>query len=209
MMVITRIERQKKNPRRYSIYVDEEFAVGVDRNVIIDQGLRKGDAIDDKLLTELQTADELIRGHQVALRFLSYRPRSETEIRKRLERDTFRPETIEHIIAQLYAEGQLDDKRFAEMYAQSKMLKKPIGAVRLRRELKQKGISDTIIRHVEQAFCDYETELNNAQQLAKKKLAKERTKDPIKRKRRLADFLVRRGFGWDVVSVVVEEFLDT
>ena len=204
-MVITRIERQKKNPRRYSIYVDEKFAVGVDRNVIIDRGLRKGDTIDDKLLLALQTADELIRGHQVALRFLSYRPRSEAEIRKRLERDTFRSETIEHIVVQLFAEGQLDDKRFAEMYAQSKMLKKPIGAVRLRRELKQKGISDTIIRHVEQAFCDYDTELNNARHLAKKKLANERTKDPIKRKRRLADFLARRGFGWDIVQEVIEE----
>jgi regulatory protein len=207
-MVITRIERQKKNPRRYSIYVDDEFVIGVDRNVIIDKGLRKGDSFDNRLLLTLRTADELIRGHQIALRFLSYRPRSEAEIRTRLDRETFQPETIEQIITQLYTEGQLDDKRFAEMYAQSKMLKKPIGAARLRRELRLKDISDTIIRHVEQSFCDYDTELNNARHLAKKKLASERTDDPVKRKRRLADYLGRRGFGWDVVSVVVEEFLD-
>lgn len=207
-MVITRIEQQKKNPRRYSIYVDGEFAVGVDRNVVIDNGLRKGDTIDDQMLKKLQTADELIRAYQIALRFLSYRPRSEVEIRKRLERDELLPETIDQIITKLYQEHQLDDKRFAEIYAESKMLSKPIGVHRLRRELRQKGISDTIIRHVEQKYCDDETELNNARLLAEKKLSSERTKDPTKRKRHLADYLARRGYGWDVVGAVLKEHFE-
>ncbi len=207
-MVITKIEQQKKNPRRYNIYVDEEFAVGLDRNVIIDNGLRKGDPVDEKLLGKLRTADEMTRAYQIALRFLSYRPRSEAEIRTRLEREKLIPETIEQIVTKLYNERQLDDKRFAEMYAESKMLKKPIGAHRLRRELQQKGISDTIIRHVELKYFNEETELKNARRLAEKKLATDRTKDPVKRKRRLADFLARRGFGWDVVSEIVGEYFD-
>ncbi len=207
-MVITRIEQQKKNPRRYSIYVDDEFAVGLDRNVVIDNGLRKGDTVDEKLLKKLQTADEMIRAYQIALRFLSYRPRSEAEIRTRLEREKLLPETIDRIIAKLYQERQLDDKRFAEMYTESKMRSKPVGTHRLRRELRQKGISDTIIRHVEQKYCDDETELNNARLLAKKKLSTDRSKDPMKRKRHLADYLARRGYGWDVVGVVIEEHFE-
>jgi len=206
-MVITKIEQQKKNPRRYNIYVDEEFAVGVDRNVIIDNGLRRGDPVDEKLLNTLRSADELIRAYQVALRYLSYRPRSEAEIRTRLEREHLIPETIEKIIIKLYDEQQLDDKRFAEMYAESKMLRKPIGVHRLRRELRQKGISDTIIRHVEKKYFNEETELKNARRLAEKKLATDRTADPVKRKRKLADYLARRGFGWDVIGIVIEEFL--
>lgn len=207
-MVITKIEQQKKNPRRYNIYVDEEFAVGLDRNVIIDNGLRKGDPVDKKLLGKLRTADEMTRAYQIALRFLSYRPRSEAEIRTRLEREKLIPETIEQIVTKLYNERQLDDKRFAEMYAESKMFTKPIGAHRLRRELRQKGVSDTIIRHVELKYFNEETELKNARRLAEKKLATDRTKDPVKRKRRLADFLARRGFGWDVVSEIVGEYFD-
>ncbi len=207
-MVITRIERQKKNPRRYNIYIDDEFALGLDRNVVIDNGLRKGDRADKLLLEKLRTADELIRAYQVALRFLSYRPRSESEIRTRLEREKLLPETIEEIIIKLRDEGQLDDRRFAEMYAESKMFKKPIGAHRLRRELHQKGLSDTIIQHVVQTLCNEESELKNARYLAEKKLATDRTKDPLKRKRRLSDYLARRGFGWDVIRVIIEEYFN-
>ena len=207
-MVITRIERQKKNPRRYNIYIDGEFAVGLDRNVVIDNGLRKGDEADESLLRKLRTADELVRAYQIALRFLSYRPRSEAEIRKRLEREELLPDTIEQIITRLRDEHQLDDKRFAEMYAESKMLAKPIGAHRLRLELRKKGISDSIIRHVEQSYCNEENELKNARRLAEKKLSTDKANDPMKRKKRLADFLVRRGFGWDIVGIVIEEKRD-
>lgn len=205
-MVITRIERQKKNPRRYNIYVDGEFALGLDRNVVADNGLRKGDRADTALLDKLRTADELIRAYQIALRFLSYRPRSEYEIRTRLEREEFLLQTIESIIAKLYDEGQLDDGRFAGMYAESKMLKKPIGAHRLRRELRQKGVDEEIIERIVRTHCSEETELQNARRLAEKKLAADRSKDPVKRKRRLADHLARRGFGWEVVGRVVNEY---
>jgi regulatory protein len=204
-MVITGIERQKKNPRRYNIYIDGEFALGLDRNVVADNGLRKGDTADERLLTRLRAADEFVRAYRIALRFLSYRPRSESEIRSRLEREELLPETTEQIIEKLRDEGQLDDKRFAEMYAESKMLKKPIGAHRLRRELRQKGLNDTIIRDVVQSYCSEETELNHARFLAEKKLAADRSDDPLKRKRRLADHLMRQGFGWDVVKRVMDE----
>jgi len=204
-MVITDIERQKKNPRRYNIYIDGEFAIGLDRNVILDHGLRKGDAIDDKLLTSLQTADELVRAYQIALRFLSYRPRSESEIRTRLEREKLLPQTIDEVISKLYQERQLDDHRFAELYAESKMLSKPIGAHRLRLELRQKGIKDEIITGITNTYCDEESELHHARRLAEKKLSSDRTNDPLKQKRHLADHLARRGFGWDVIRRILDE----
>jgi regulatory protein len=207
-MVITGIERQKKNPRRYNIYVDDEFAIGVDRNIVVDNGLRKGDTITRAQLEALRGADEFLKAYQVALRFLSYRPRSEAEIRTRLKRDDTSEERIDRIIEKLRDEGQLDDRRFADMYAESKMLRKPIGAMRLRRELQQKGIDDTIIRSVELRYCNDEAELENARSLARKKLGIDRSTDPLKRKRRLADHLLRRGFKFDIIQTVTEEFFD-
>jgi regulatory protein len=207
-MVITGIERQKKNPRRYNIYVDDEFAIGVDRNIVVDNGLRKGDTITRAQLEALRGADEFLKAYQVALRFLSYRPRSEAEIRTRLKRDDTSEERIDRIIEKLRDEGQLDDRRFADMYAESKMLRKPIGAMRLRRELQQKGIDDTIIRSVELRYCNDEAELENARSLARRKLGIDRSTDPLKRKRRLTDHLLRRGFKFDIIQTVTEEFFD-
>jgi regulatory protein len=207
-MIITGIERQKKNPRRYSIFIDGEYVLGIDRNVLADNGLRKGDTVDRTLIERLRTEDEFARAYLTALRFLSYRPRSEAEIRQRLEREEISDMTTDRIVAKLFDERQLDDRRFAEMYAESKMLRKPIGARRLRRELRQKGIDEAIINAVERLYCSSENEIENARLLAEKKLAADRTADPLKKKRRLADFLARRGYDWEIIQTILKEYID-
>ncbi len=203
-MKITGIERQKKNPRRYNIFIDDSFEIGVDRNVVADFGLRRGDAVTETVLSELRDADAKTTAYQKALRFLSYRTRSVQEIRNRLERDSIPPKIIEYTVVKLLNQQLLDDSRFAETFAESKMMHRPVGMNRLRRELLAKGISRTIVEKVLDTYSSPESEYLHALQIARKKLQTDRSVESRVRRRRLAGLLARRGYSWDVIGRVLE-----
>jgi len=76
-MIVTGIERQKKQPGRYSIFVDGEFAVGVGSEVLLAAGLRKGDEITTGTLDRLRNDEELRAARRIAARYLGTRRRTE------------------------------------------------------------------------------------------------------------------------------------
>jgi regulatory protein len=207
-MKITRIERQKKNPRRYTIYIDNEFGLGLDKNVVIDYGLRTGDILTESILDELRESDTKVKAYQIATRFLSYRSRSIYELRTRLERDNIDSSIIDRTIQKLLDQQLLDDNRFAELFTESRILHRPVGISRLRRELRQKGIDEEIIARIEEQYFNDEDELKRAMQAADKKLRSDRSTDPLVRKRRLAAHLGRRGFNWDTINRLLEQLRD-
>jgi regulatory protein len=204
-MKITGIERQKKNPRRYNVYIDNEFGLGLDKNVIIDNGLRTGDEITESTLDTLRTEDAKVRAYQTAMRYLSYRPRSVKEIQSRLEREDIDDKIIGQTIGRLLEQNLIDDRKYAELFTESRIQHKPVGISRLRRELRQKGIAGQIIEEIEQRYFGDEDEYRRAFLLADKKLRSDRRTDPIGRKRRLAAFLGRRGFEWDTINRILEK----
>ena len=57
-----------------------------------------------------------------ALRFLSYRPRSEQEVRRRLGRQAWPAEVIEAVVARLRAVGLLDDAAFARLWVELSLI---------------------------------------------------------------------------------------
>ncbi len=94
-MIVTKIERQKKNPDRYSVFLDGSFAVGVRSPVLLRAGLRKGDDVSPETLDLLRSEEELGAARLAALRYAGRRRRTEQEIRKKLESLAFPPRAIE------------------------------------------------------------------------------------------------------------------
>ncbi|MED6296440.1 MAG: regulatory protein RecX, partial [Chloroflexota bacterium] len=95
-----------------------------------------------KKLAEAFDSDEETEGaHTIARRFLSYRPRSELELRKRLLK-AFSSEVASKSIAQMYREGLLDDSRFAQMWVDSRQQSRPKSKKTIKQELLSKGISE-------------------------------------------------------------------
>jgi regulatory protein len=209
-MVITKIERQKKNPKRFSIYCDDEFVLGIHQDVLIKTGLRKGDAIDEEALKELQGAEELNLAREKALRFINYRMRSEKEIRIKLTEKEFHPDVIDNAIKYLEATGYVNDRAFAEAFLHDALLKKPSGAKLIRRQLRLKGIPADIIDDLLEKRFTAEGELALAREAATKLMRRYRVsakkEDRLRRQKRLADYLARRGFAWDAISSVMKEF---
>lgn len=131
-----------------------------------------------------------------ALRLLAYRPRSEYELIMRLGAKGYSKEQISVTTAQLRKWGYIDDQKFTELWVQSRLLNKPMGTIRLKKELREKGISNAIIEStIENAFDDT-SEFQIARNLAYSKM------DTIDNWAKVAGILKRRGFSYDIIISV-------
>lgn len=210
-MVITKIERQKKNPSRISLYIDNEFAIGIHKEVLLKFGFRVGDHLAEKTLREVQESEELYHARESALRLLAYRARSKKEIRDRLKKKKFSEETIKKVLSSLGRSGLINDLEFGRAFAHDKLMRKPMGKGMLKMELRKKGLGKEDVERILSEVYSDEAEGNYALELAIKRLnrfhATYERLDPMKKKKRLADYLARRGFDWETVARTVERVL--
>lgn len=138
------------------------------------------------------------------LRLLSYRARSEREVRDRFRQHGATPEVIDGAVEQLRASGLLDDEAFAQAWVESRRRASPRGDRLLRYELAQKGVA----RDVAEAAVSPEADAVRLARAAadKKARALAGEAEPVF-VRRLSSFLMRRGFDYDVVAEVVRGLL--
>ena len=84
MPKITRLEQQKNNKDRVNVYLDDEFAFGL--NLMDAAHLRKGQELTENDIVELRQKDAIVKSIGIAVNLLSYRPRSTHEIRQKLQK---------------------------------------------------------------------------------------------------------------------------
>lgn len=133
--------------------------------------------------------------------FLKFRPRTEQEIIRYLERKSlrfhFNNEIIQNAISQLKQDGFIDDKKFVKMYVANRNLLKPRSAFLLKRELSHLGIQKNLI---EEYFSQNEMdEAGIAFDLLKRKESLKRL-DKKTRFNKAISYLLRKGFTYDVAK---------
>jgi len=202
---ITKIEQQKRNKKRRSIYLDDVFAFGLDEELVYRFNLHEGDLLDEETLQNLILAEEKKLAKDRALRYLSYRARSVKEVLDKLHKSGFDTDTVDWVIAELKRIKFLDDRQFSLAFVRDKMIIRPMGPQLIRQELRLKGISDELIElAIEEAFIE-KSQLEVASMLLNKRLPSVKNLDPIKAKKRLTNFLLRRGFSWEITREALEQ----
>ena len=139
-----------------------------------------------------------------ALRFLSYRARSEAEVRSKLARSGFPQRVIEATLSRLRSLKLVNDETFARSWAQTRAENRGYGPLRIKRELGQKGISQSLIGRVLQETFNQEEEKQRARKLLERRFRGEDLSD-LKILRRAVDFLRRRGYRDSVIGEVVKQ----
>jgi len=200
--VITAIEAQKKRGNRRSIFVDGKFAAGAHEDVVLALGLSVGQAFDKDRLIELLKAKTARKARESALRLLSYRDRSRSEIRRRLIGSDFPEDIVEEVVDQLSRTGLLDDGKFSRDWVNSRTVSKPMGRTRLAWELRSKGVEAPVVEEALEGLNE-DAEYELACSVAARKMEKMDREDPSFRNK-LTSFLRRRGFGWDVIGKVFD-----
>ena len=139
-----------------------------------------------------------------ALRFLKVRPRSVYELREKLTAKGFYPADIDETIAYLQSIDLLNDRAFTASWIQYR-LARPFGFQRIVRELKEKGVGEDIIAGAVAEAREEHSEETTAAALAQRKAERLGNIDPVKRKKRILDLLLRRGFPMDAVYKAINE----
>jgi regulatory protein len=197
---ITALKAQKRNHQRVNVYLDGEFAFGLSR--IVAAWLHIGQELNDEKIADLKFEDELEMGYQRAIKFISYRMRSVSEVQQNLNKQGISEDTIEAVIDRLQKNGLLDDLSFSQMWVENRNEFRPRSHRMLAIELQQKGIHSKIISQIlEETTSDEEL----AYAAAHKQIRKYEQLEWQEFRRKLSSFLARRGFSYATIKPIVEQ----
>lgn len=132
------------------------------------------------------------------MQFCAYRDRSHKEVEEKLREMNMIPAAQEQIIIELMQEDFLNEERFARSFVRGKFRIKKWGRIKIRQELKFREISSPIIKL---ALTEIEemVYLQTLEELAIKKQKTIKEDNPFKKKKKLADFLLQKGYEANLV----------
>jgi len=198
-MKITAIRTRREQSKRVSVFLDGKFALSLEAEVMAREGLQVDQELSHAQLEALARSDCFHRCFNAATHYLSYRPRSESEIRERLHRRGFEDENVEAVITKLKEQGLVDDVAFAQFWQDNRQSFSPRSRWLTRFELRKKGVADDIIdqvvEDVDEADSAYRAALSKARSLS--------NSDYQSFRRRLGEYLKRRGFGYEVINQTI------
>jgi len=201
-MRITALEQQAHNQERFSVYIDGIFSLGISAELMLKMELHVNQELSAADLEQLKDAEARQQAVERAINYLSFRPRSEAEVRRYLHKKETPPEIIEAVVERLSNLDYLNDRAFATFWVENREQFNPRGAQALRNELRMKGVE----REIVDEMVDDENDEELALRAARKKallLLQAPDMDYTKFRSRLGGFLQRRGFSYSVVAHVV------
>ena len=143
--------------------------------------------------------------YNYALSLLGARPYSTRTLQRKLVQKEYSADEVREAVDRLLENGLLNDARYAEQYARSKILSTGASKRRLQQDLYRKGIKGDVATEAIASVMDQE-EVDPAaviERVAKKKLAQLGDLEPLVLRRRLFAFLARRGYNLDEIKAVV------
>ncbi len=156
----------------------------------------------------METSD-LTKIVQKGITLISYRPRSRKELENRLnefiDKRKLSRSLLPKGIERLTELGYINDESFAQWIVDSYKGKKAKGGSFLKKKLREEGIESSIIEAV--VPTDKDEEMQAARALVDKKWLIWSQFSSEKQKRRIQDYLVRRGYSFDIVYRLVDEYV--
>jgi regulatory protein len=167
--------------------------------------LSVGTVLSDEAIARLDRMDQYFRGKDKAVSLISKRSRTREQVKAALEKLSIDSPVRDGILSELEDIGLIDDVRFTREYVRIKSEVRRQGPYRLRYDLKRLGVRKSIVDEVLDDSFDEHTQEVMARELAHRRAGGQ----PVDEKaaRRIADFLRRKGFDYEVVNHVVYDLL--
>jgi regulatory protein len=135
--------------------------------------------------------------------FCAYQERSQQEVRNKLYELGMYPTGVESVISQLITGNFINEERFARAYVQGKFNIKAWGRIKIKQGLKLKQVPDKMINKALQTI-DGDEYLSTLQKLIDKKQPQIIEKDPFKRRYKLMQYAMSRGYESDLINDVLK-----
>jgi len=199
MGTITALRAAGGRGKQVKVFLDGKFAFKLENELVVEEGLEIKQALPAERIKAIVTANSFKRCYNAAALLLSYRPRSEPELRKRLQQRGFNGSIIDAVMTRLKKQGLVDDTAFARFWKDNRESFSPRSQWLTRLELKQKGVADDVIDQVVASIDDEDSAYRSAQ----KKARSLPRADYQSFRRRLGEHLRRRGFGYGVIKSAI------
>ncbi len=143
-MKITKIEVQKKNKNRVNLFIDNQFYCGLSLETILKNRIKEGQDISLSQLEYLQINTEREVALSKTISYLSKSQKTKKEIYDYLRKKDFDEKIINYVIQKLEEYNLINDEIYAQNFIKYKT--KTQGSRKIINNLRQKGVSDTIIQ---------------------------------------------------------------
>ena len=207
-MLITKIEQQKKDPSRVSVFIDGEFAFGLKYEDAYLYRLNEGDELTRADYERIVTETVLTSARDMAVKYLGYRMRSRREIEKYLKQKEFTDEVIEKTIETLKTYNYINDLEFAKAYISDSLRFNKWGMKKIKYELTKRGVAREVIDEAAES-AEYSTEKILAGLIEKKLNGNILNEADYNEKRKLFNYLMNRGFSYDEINAAYAEYIES
>ncbi len=188
---------------RVEIRTESDAFLALPRRVYRQSKATEGEALTQEYVDWAENA-QMEACWDTALYYITSHTRTKKQIADYLEKKGYHEKAVRSALEKLEGYGFVDDAALARRAARSGNK----GALRIRRELQQKGVDEEIIeRSMEE--IDEESQRESAMQHAKKALSRAKPGEDIRKtKKRMADTLARKGYTWEIIGSVIELLID-
>jgi regulatory protein len=206
--VVTGLALDPRRPGYRVVQVDRGRFASLPGDALEAIGVAAGVELTAAAYAKLKDLADVEAANRAALRALARRPHARADLRRRLIQKQHPPAAVDRALARLAERGLLDDARFARGYAATRALRGR-GPARLVRDLQAQGVErraaeDAVARALAEERID---PLEAARGVVARKARQLGSLPVAVRRRRLAAYLARRGFGGESVRRVIEELL--
>jgi regulatory protein len=191
--------RSNDRKKQVNVFVDGLFSFAIVEELAVTNRLEVGQHLSTGQIEELKEASLFQSCFDAALHYLSYRPRSENEVRQRLRHRGFDNKVVDEVIFKLRERRLIDDVAFSEYWRNNRLSFSPRSGRLIKLELRQKGVAaetaNEVVKDLDDENYVYEAGLRKARRLS--------SSDYDDFRRRLYGYLRRRGFNYETVNFAV------
>lgn len=202
MPTITGLHLRRTPKDRVDVFLDDALAFSLSLDLAA--ALRRGQELSAEDIAALRDEDAYRQALGQALRWLSFRPRTEAEIASRLAQGGVEPLAVARVVARLAELRLVDDAAFAEWWVSGRSAHRPKGTRALSYELRARGVAPALIADAVEGLDEHDL----AQRLALHLAPRYARADRSAFERRLGGLLQRRGFAADVIRAAIEAAWD-
>lgn len=199
-MIVTSIQENKKNKKRMSVFLDDEYSFSCYKETLLEEGICEGCVLGGSDVDRIRVTDGRQYAWNCAIQYLSRSLRSEKQVADKLRERGVDPRLIAETMQRLHECRLVDDAEFARLYAQNAYER--YGRREVVRRLREKGIAQEVIDEVTAQPVDTGV-LDKYVMRLMKRYSKE---DPRNRAGKVMRSLAARGFEFDDIRLAVLRF---
>ena len=205
--MVSRMERVP-GKREYLVVFSDGTVLRILKGHLPGSGIEEGVSLDRDRIRELDSIYKYARARGAALRLLKVRPRTELEIRRRFRMLGTDRQAADRVVADLKAEGLVDDRIFARLWIDEKVQRGDCGRIRISRDLEAKGIERAVVTEELKAALSDAKELELAGRLALKRMGRLGGITAQEARRKVYTYLLGRGFTSDAAAEATKRAID-